>query len=221
MALYKTGKYEEAVAAQQKALDLAPGCKRKEFSTRLAKYKKTLAKYEAKPIDPRKDPNHPLKKLFDEYFAAVSNSATIEQTRPIAEKIIESNNQIMMNQFAWDIMTKKNIDDAKRDYEIAVKVASIANTITKGKNCPILDTYAMALYKTGKYEEAVKAASIATTITKGKNGPILDTYAMALYKTGKYEEAVAAQQKAVNLAPGCMRKLFSTRLAKYKKALAK
>jgi Tfp pilus assembly protein PilF len=141
----------------------------------------------AKAIDVRKEPDSDAKKLFDEYFAAVSGLATIEQTRAIAEKIIASNDQMMMmNDFAWDIMMRKNIDDAKRDYEIAVKVASKANTITKGKN-----------------------------------SFILDTYAMALYKTGKYEEALAAQQKAVNLAPGCVRSQYRSRLETYKKGLAK
>ena len=184
---------EKQVPAANTPAEAKPAAKAPvEIARAVVEPAKPAVKAEAKPIDPRKDPNHPLQKLFDEYFAAVSTSATIAQTRPIAEKIIASNDQMimndqmMMNGFAWDIMTKKNIDDAKRDYEIAVKVASIANTITKGKN-----------------------------------SFILDTYAMALYKTGKYEEAVAAQQKALDLAPGCMRSQFRSRLETYKKGLAK
>ena len=126
-----------------------------------------VLKADAKPIDVKIDPKSEQKKLFDEYFAAVSSSATIEQTRPIAEKVIESNNHMMISQFAWDIMTKKNIDDAKRDYEIAIKAAAIANTITKGKNSDILDTYAMALYKTGKIEEAIATQQKAFVLAPG------------------------------------------------------
>jgi tetratricopeptide (TPR) repeat protein len=128
---------------------------------------KLVLKADAKGKDERKDPDGDLKKLFDEYFAAVSSSATIEQTRPIAEKIIESNNYIMINELAWDIMMEKNIDDAKRDYEIAIKAAARANTITKGKDSGILDTYAMALYKTGKIEEAIATQQKALDLAPG------------------------------------------------------
>jgi tetratricopeptide (TPR) repeat protein len=128
---------------------------------------KLVLKADAKGKDERKDPDGDLKKLFDEYFAAVSSSATIEQTRRIAEKVIESNNYVMINQLAWDIMMEKNIDDAKRDYEIAIKAAAIANTIAKGKNGAILDTYAMALYKTGKIEEAIAAQQKAFDLAPG------------------------------------------------------
>lgn len=140
--------------------------------------------------DVRKEVESEVKKLYDEYFAAVSGSATIEEARPMAEKIIAFNNQMMMNEFAWDIMMRKNIDDAKRDYEIAVKAASIANSID------------------GK------------CLTKGTNPAILDTYAMALYKTGKIDQAVATQQKAVDLASSAtVQSQFTTRLEIYKKKL--
>ncbi len=126
-----------------------------------------VLKADAKGKDERKEADGDLKKLFDEYFAAVSSSATIEQTRPIAEKVIESNNHLMLNQFAWDIMMEKNIDDAKRDYEIAIKAAAKANTLTKGKDSGILDTYAMALYKTGKIEESIAAQQKAFDLAPG------------------------------------------------------
>ena len=109
----------------------------------------------ANPKEKEKEPKSELEKLFDEYFALAPGSASFEQTRPIAEKIIESNDHYMINELSWDIMNEKNIDDSKRDYEIALKAAEKANALTNGKSPFILDTYALALYKNGKLKEAV------------------------------------------------------------------
>jgi len=96
-----------------------------------------------------------LGKLLQQYFTEMMGDATIEQIRPIAQKIIETNDPEALNALAWQILSAPNIDEAKRDTEIALKAAEKANTETEGKNPMILDTYALALSKTGKLAEAI------------------------------------------------------------------
>ncbi len=114
-----------------------------------------------------------LEKLFKEYFTALSGGTSIEKTRPIAEKIIKSSDPMALNRLAWDIMTLKDVDDAKRDFETALKAASNANTNTNGEDPSILDTYALALSKNGKLEEAIatqqKAVDLAADNERFQN----------------------------------------------------
>lgn len=108
-----------------------------------------------------------LGKLFKEYNGALLQGATIEQTRSTAEKIIASNNPRALNALAWQILSMPGVDDARRDTEIALKAAAKANTTTNGEDPMILDTYALALFKTGKIAEAVAAQQKAVDLAAG------------------------------------------------------
>jgi thiol-disulfide isomerase/thioredoxin len=108
-----------------------------------------------------------LHKLFQEYNGALLKGATIKETRPTAEKIIESNNPMALNRLAWQILSMPTIDDANRDTEIALKAAAQANTETNGEDPMILDTYALALSKTGKLAEAVATQQKAVDLAAG------------------------------------------------------
>jgi thiol-disulfide isomerase/thioredoxin len=105
--------------------------------------------------------------LYQDYNGAVLKGASIEETRPIAEKIIASNDPDALNALAWQILTMPGLDEAKRDTEIALKAATTANTQTHGENPMILDTYAMALFKNGKIGEAVDAQQKAIDLAAG------------------------------------------------------
>lgn len=102
-----------------------------------------------------------LRKLYQEYITAVQGGATIEETRPTAETFIESAPPVALNALAWQIMSIRSVDDSNRDLEIALKAVTKANADTDGENPIILDTYAMALSKTGQLKEALAAAEKA------------------------------------------------------------
>ena len=108
-----------------------------------------------------------LGKLFQEYNGDLLKGATVEQTRPIAEKIIASNNPMALNALAWQILSMPNIDEAQRDTEIALKAATKANTETNGEDPMILDTYALALFQNDKIAEAIAAQQKAITLAAG------------------------------------------------------
>ncbi|MFZ9010834.1 MAG: redoxin domain-containing protein [Anaerohalosphaeraceae bacterium] len=108
-----------------------------------------------------------LHKLYQDYNAAVIQGAAIEETRPTAEKIIESNNPGVMNALAWHILKMPSIDEANRDTEIALKAADKANTETKGKDPMVLDTYALALFQNDRVAEAVATQQKAIDLAAG------------------------------------------------------
>lgn len=75
------------------------------------------------------------------------------------------NNLEFHNQFAWTLLTDERIEH--RDLELAVMAAKRAYELSEGKNPAILDTYARALFSTGKTLEAIefqeKAVEMATS----------------------------------------------------------
>ncbi|MHC5163961.1 MAG: redoxin domain-containing protein [Planctomycetota bacterium] len=108
-----------------------------------------------------------LHKLYQDYNAALIKGASIKETRPIAEKIIESKNPGAMNALAWQILSMPSVDEAKRDTEIALKAAATANTQTNGEDPMILDTYALALFQNDRVDEAVAAQQKAIDLAAG------------------------------------------------------
>ena len=93
--------------------------------------------------------------------------ATIEESRPTAEKIIESNNPMALNALAWQILSMPGLDGARRDTEIALKAADKANTETKGEDPMVLDTYALALFQNDRVAEAEEKKKKAIDLAAG------------------------------------------------------
>lgn len=103
--------------------------------------------------------------LFRQYFTGLESSQPSEQTRLIAEQIIEKAPAGALNEMAWAILTE--VDQAQRDYAIALKAAEKANTLAGGKDASILDTYGLALFKNGKIAEAVAVQTKAVELAAG------------------------------------------------------
>jgi tetratricopeptide (TPR) repeat protein len=62
-----------------------------------------------------------------------------------------------LNQVAWmNLDPSSTLAEANRDYKLALKAAIRANELTKGENGPILDTLALAYFKTGKADKALE-----------------------------------------------------------------
>ena len=59
-----------------------------------------------------------------------------------------------LNQVAWTIVDNPNVKN--RDYDVAMKAATRANELSKGKDAAILDTLARVYYEKGDLKNAVK-----------------------------------------------------------------
>ena len=108
-----------------------------------------------------------LYELFQQYFSAVLSGAPIDQTRPIAEKLIETGHAEALNAMAWQILTLP--EKPNSDKPIALKAAEKANTLTGGENPMVLDTYALALFENDKVAEAIAAQEKAITLSAGND----------------------------------------------------
>jgi len=99
------------------------------------------------------------------YFEKIGSGATIQEARAVIEKLIDQAPAELLNQLSWEILTE--VEESKRDKELALKAAEKANTMTEGKNASILDTYALALFQNGKTAEAIAAQEKALELVKG------------------------------------------------------
>jgi thiol-disulfide isomerase/thioredoxin len=96
-----------------------------------------------------------IQKLFKDYYGAVSRQANKEKAATLAKQIREAGckNPMLLNEMAWAILTDKEVKD--RDLSLAVKLAKDGVDASEGKDASILDTYAKALFDSGKVAEAI------------------------------------------------------------------
>jgi thiol-disulfide isomerase/thioredoxin len=99
------------------------------------------------------------------YFEKIDSGATLQEARAVVEKWIDQAPAEMLNGLSWEILTE--LEENRRDKELAMKAAEKANTMTEGKNASILDTYALALFQNGKTTEAIAAQEKAMELVKG------------------------------------------------------
>jgi thiol-disulfide isomerase/thioredoxin len=99
-----------------------------------------------------------------DYFAKIEIENN-EETRKIADRIIENSQAQMLNGFAWKILTE--VKEENRDLAIALKAAKKADDLTGGDNAAVLDTYALALFENGKVEEAIARQAKAVELSAG------------------------------------------------------
>lgn len=99
-----------------------------------------------------------------DYFAKIEIENN-EETRKIADRIIENSQAQMLNGFAWKILTE--VKEENRDLAIALKAAKKADDLTGGDNAAVLDTYALALFENGKVEEAIARQAKAVELSVG------------------------------------------------------
>ncbi len=105
-----------------------------------------------------------LQKWLGEYFTKIE-SGNSEETRKIADQIVDIAEPGLLNEFSWDILTK--VKEENRDLDVALKAAKKANDLTEGKSAAVLDTYAMALFKSGKVQEAIVQQQKAIELSAG------------------------------------------------------
>jgi len=95
------------------------------------------------------------KKLLPDYFA-LEIAGSLTKAKALGEKIMAdgSTDAQLMNALAWDILTSPKLKS--RDLDLAMKAAQAAYDASQGNNAGILDTYALAFYKTGDVKKAVQ-----------------------------------------------------------------
>lgn len=105
-------------------------------------------------------------KLLDEYTDLVTSSKADEKSRALGQQIYKSSENLpeLLNGLSWFILTDPRI--VERDLPLAMKAAERANTLTENNAPAIIDTYARALFDTGKVEEAIKAEERALQLCK-------------------------------------------------------
>ncbi len=111
----------------------------------------------AKESDRQRRKATEAEKLLPEYFTMASTAEKNSKAmKKLGEKILErgGSQAQLMNGFAWTILTDNRIKF--RDRELAMAAAEAAMKASDGKNFAIVDTYARALFDTGKVIEAIK-----------------------------------------------------------------
>ena len=104
-----------------------------------------------------------------------------------------------LNQIAWlNVDPDNGLEDAKRDYKLALKAAIKADELEKGENGAILDTLALAYFKNGDTAKAFKAQEKAIKILgDGDEGmkKRLEQYQKAV---GREEALIEASARPLN-----------------------
>ena len=108
-----------------------------------------------------------LGKLIKKYLTDLRRGATIEETRPTAERILELDITSGWYALARHIVLTPNVDDANRDMEMAVKAAKKACDESNYKDVYILTSYAMVLSKADQLEEAIAMQQKAVELAAG------------------------------------------------------
>jgi thiol-disulfide isomerase/thioredoxin len=131
--------------------------------------------------------------LFGKYVDAVGENADKDKAADLAKQIEALNikNPQLLNEFAWAILTDENIKT--RDLPLATRLAKTGVDATEGKEPAILDTYARALFDSGKVADAVETQKKAVAACeddsmKGELQATLKKYQVAADKAKPAED---------------------------------
>ncbi len=90
------------------------------------------------------------------YFEGVTAADLGANTKDLGKQILSGlqDDPEMLNEFSWMILTHPRVKH--RDLDLAFRAAKLAYDQSKGESPSITDTYARALFDTGKVEEAIR-----------------------------------------------------------------
>jgi thiol-disulfide isomerase/thioredoxin len=94
-------------------------------------------------------------KLMEEYFDLVAPDQLSPKAAELGNRIVTAAraNPSLLNDFAWTILTERRV--THRDLALAVRASQTAVEATHRKEAGFLDTYARALFDTGKTAPAI------------------------------------------------------------------
>jgi tetratricopeptide (TPR) repeat protein len=182
----KVEKYQKAIAASASAEELA-------------KLEKELATDAPKGFDLKqlKDAiamqaeTEKISGLLDDYMEAVGAQGDATKAAELGRKVaaLEIKSPQLLNQIAWIILTDENVK--QRDLALATKLAAAGVKASEGKDAAVLDTYARALFDSGKIKEAIEQQQKAVDVAESED---LKSELKATLK--KYQDKVATKPVA-------------------------
>ena len=106
-----------------------------------------------------------LQRLFQEYYRAVTGKGDESKVDELTKKLeaADSDDAETLNDIAWTLLTDEKIKS--RNLKLAAKLARAAFDASEGKDASVIDTYARALFETGKVAEAVRQEKRAIELT--------------------------------------------------------
>lgn len=124
---------------------------------------------------------------FREYLGLAQNDGNADKLAEAAAKLSALNvkNPMILNDIAWTLLTDERIK--QRDLALATKFAKAAYDVSEGKDASILDTYARALFDSGKVSEAIDCQKKAIELSEDKEAKDSLTETLKKYqeKAGK------------------------------------
>lgn len=113
--------------------------------------------------------NFVAQKAINDYMKEATGKADEAKLAALGAKLEKAagSNAQMLNQIAWTILTGEEIK--KRDIPLALKIAKAALDACEGKEAAIVDTYARALFDSGKVDEAIKTQKKAIELCEDKS----------------------------------------------------
>ena len=129
-----------------------------------------------------------LNQTFSEYYMAASGRGSAEKLASLGTKLgeVTTTNAMILNEWAWTILTDERVKT--RDYALATKLAKGAVDASGGKDAGVLDTYARALFDSGKTAEGIEWQKKAVAMAEE------DEIRNQLEKTLKQYQAKAAKK---------------------------
>lgn len=129
--------------------------------------------------------------LIDDYMKAVGTEGDATKAAELSKKVaaLEIKDPQILNQIAWTILTDENVKH--RDLALATKLAAAGVKASEGKDAAVLDTYARALFDSGKVKEAIEQQQKAVNVAEDAD---LKSELKATLK--KYQDKAAAKPVA-------------------------
>ena len=124
-----------------------------------------------------------MQKLARKYFEAITSDTKSDHKRLSAELAPKLKGQPeLANNVAWAILTNDSVKE--RDTEFATRVAKQAVEDTNWKAAHIIDTYARALFDSGKKQEAIETQEKALAVAQDAHREDIER-TLKSYKEGK------------------------------------
>jgi thiol-disulfide isomerase/thioredoxin len=97
-----------------------------------------------------------VRNMFMKYYSAVTGQRDTDKLADYRAELagMKINSPEALNQIAWTILTDPKIKT--RDVELAAQLAKAGVAVSDGKQPAVLDTYARALFDSGKLTEAIE-----------------------------------------------------------------
>lgn len=150
-ALYETGRVEEAIRQQNRAIALSDD---EDFTQMLQEH---LEEYTQGTVHADMELSHDsaLHELATQYAVLAATGTDYDDAQALGEQILadESGDHGVLNKLAWFILTEDDLEI--RDLQLALALAHKAAELTNQSDADVLDTYALALFLTGDVRQAI------------------------------------------------------------------